>query len=103
MMEQMILALCLNVSAPEHEACRQALTAASIQTKLKAELDGFQSDIEKRVTKETNETMWLVGGFSYTTFVKHQMVFSLNAKPVADNVNINMTPDTKGAGLTWSF
>lgn len=107
MIEQLILALCVNMQTPElskyYAACQQSLTAASIQTHLKPTVEQYQQDIEKMIAKETGEKVWAVVGFAYPFYAKEQLVLNLNAKPVADNLGLTIRKDNTFAALTWSF
>ena len=111
MIDQIILALCLNLQTPDltkyYAACTNALTAASIQSKIKPEVDKYQHDLEKKVykevTQETGERIWQAGGLVYALAIKRQLAGSISAKPIADNLNLTIGSDSGNMTLTWSF
>lgn len=107
MIEQAILALCLNMQTPElskyYAACQQTLMAASIQSKLKPEIEAYQQNIEKMIAKQTGEKVWSVVGLAYAMYIKQQLAFTLSIKPVADNLYVAIGQTNQSATLTWSF
>lgn len=107
MLEQVILSLCVNMQTPElskyYESCKQILTAASIQTHIKPDLEKYQSTVEQIVMQQTGERIWWATGVAYTMYFKNKIILNFSAKPIIDNVNLEFNNDTQNVALTWSF
>lgn len=107
MIEQAILALCINMQTPElskyYESCKQILTAASIQTRLKPDVEMYQQTIEQMVAKQTGEGIWVMSGFVYTMYTKNKLLFNFPIRPVADNMILELNQTTQNVALSWSL
>lgn len=107
MIEQAILAMCLNLQTPDlskyYGACQHVLMAASIQTHVKPKFEAFQRGIEQVIAESTNEKVWMVVGFAYASYVKNQLTFNLNVKPIVDNLYITANTDAQMTTLSWSW
>lgn len=107
MIEQTILMLCLNLQTPDlykyNVACKNTLTAASIQTHFKNDIETIQHDAEKIIVKRTGDKLWVIAGFTYSTYVKNQITISTSFRPIADNLNVEFTSVSRSLMLTWSW
>lgn len=109
MVDSFILMICLNLQTPDpsiskyYYACNRALTAATMQSNLKSTLDNYQHKIENDFIEKTNKELWGTGGFAYAVAIKHEIKFSVSAKPVAQNLNMTIDSNGEHATLSWSF
>ena len=101
--------ICLNFQTPDplikqyYYACNRALTAATMQSNIKSTVDNYQHKMENEFMEKTNKELWGVGGFGYAVAIKHEIKFSVSAKPVAQNLNITIDDSGEHATLSWSF
>lgn len=100
--------MCLNVQqdanlSKYYTSCTNVLTAASIQTHIKPQIETVQHKIEKDITNETGEQFWFIGGFLYTVYTKDQLVLSTPIKPFIDNLNLTVNHNTSNLTLSWYF
>lgn len=108
MLEQLILMICVNLQeTPQltqyYTACTNTLTATSIQTHLKSNVETAENKVMKIVTDRTGEKIWGIAAFTYSTYVKQQIIFSTPVKPFADNLNVGLSEKSENFTLTWSF
>ena len=112
---QAIIALCINFQQTPtltqyYYACTQALTAASIQTHVTSSVETAGNMVEKKaieeskyVTDVTGTSIWAVGMFTYTTYVKQTLAVTVPIKPIADNLSLSANLDSQNLKLSWSF
>lgn len=112
---QAIIAICVNFQQTPaltqyYYSCTQILTAASIQTHVTANVQKASKMVEdkameesKYVTNVTGTSIWAVGMFTYTTYVKQTLAVSVPVKPVADNLSLSANIGSQNLSLSWSF
>lgn len=103
MLPYLITYLCLNLDPKYNGACNNALTAASIQTHLKQNVDLLQQNIETEVEKRTNKKILGMGLGFYKMYTTETIVFSSDFKPISDGISASINKDTANLSLTWVF
>lgn len=90
-----VSAFCLNTVQPMYRtACEKALVAGTLQVGAQQDLDQYQQRagdlLAKEVQKKTGQTLWKVAAFLYVTTVKKEILYSFRARPISDNLLINL-------------
>lgn len=106
MFEYLILMTCATTDpyySQYHQPCISALTAASIQTHLKSNVDNLQKDYEKQLAKETNEQFWGSILFGYSVYSTQKVTITTPIRPFADSMGIVIQQSGINTTFTWNF
>lgn len=110
----MIIFMCSQLTAgiayqgPQYDqACINAMTAASIKTGLRGDINLIQKKAENMARREimdrTGETMWRVGAAVYVLAGAKKIQFTTPIRPLADSLSASADSQSQSLTLTWTF
>lgn len=106
MLEYLILMTCATTDpyySQYHQPCISALTAASIQTHLKGNVDILQKNTEKEIARHTSEKFWGIVLTGYGVYSTQKITFTTKFKPFADSLGMAFEKNGVNTVFTWNF